>query len=60
MLRSALLTRSAFKEERRMAIMTRRMFITTAAATGLGAIGVLTFHSFSKGRADYEQAVKQI
>ena len=43
-----------------MAMMTRRTFITTAAATGLGAAGVLTFHSFSKGRSDYEQAVKQI
>ena len=43
-----------------MATMTRRTFITTAAATGLGAAGVLTFHSFSEGRAEYEQAVKQI
>ncbi|MFZ1829395.1 MAG: Tat pathway signal protein [Candidatus Competibacteraceae bacterium] len=41
-------------------MMTRRQFITTAAATGLGATGVLTFHSFSKGRSDYEQAVQQI
>ncbi len=43
-----------------MAMMTRRQFITTAAATGLGATGVLAVHSFRKDRSDYEQAVKQI
>ncbi len=32
----------------------------TAAAAGLGATGVLAFYSFSKGRSEYEQAVKQI
>ena len=41
-------------------MLTRRKFITTAAATGLGATGVLTVHSFSKGSSEYEQAVKQI
>ena len=43
-----------------MTMMTRRMFVTTAAAMGLGAAGALTYHSFSKGRSEYEQAVKQI
>lgn len=51
---------SAFKEGRPTTMMTRRMFITTAAAMGLGAAGALTYHSFSKGRSEYEQAVKQI
>lgn len=41
-------------------MMTRRKFITTAAATGLGAAGVLAFHSFSKDSSEYEHAVKQI
>lgn len=41
-------------------MMTRRKFITTAAATGLGAAGVLTYRSFTKGSTEYEQAVKQI
>lgn len=41
-------------------MLTRRKFIIAAAATGLGATGVLTFHSFSKGSSEYEQAVKQI
>jgi hypothetical protein len=59
-LRFVQLKYSAFKQERRMAMMTRRKFITTAAATGLGAAGALTFHSFRKGHSDYEQAVKQI
>jgi len=58
-LRSSL-NRSAFEEQRRMAMMTRRTFITTAATTGLGAAGVLMFHSFSQGRSEYEQAVKQL
>lgn len=41
-------------------MITRRRFITTAAATGLGAAGVLAFHAFRKDRSDYAQAVKQI
>lgn len=41
-------------------MMTRRTFITTATATGLGAAGGLAFHSFSEGRSEYEQAVKRI
>lgn len=41
-------------------MMTRRKFITTAAATGLGAAGVLTYHSFNKGSSEHEHAVKQI
>lgn len=41
-------------------MITRRKFITAAAATGLSAAGVLTYRSFTKGSAEYEQAVKQI
>lgn len=41
-------------------MLTRRTFITTAAAAALGATGVLAFRSFSKGSSEYEQAVKQI
>ena len=41
-------------------MMTRRKFITTASATGLGAAGVLTYLSLSKGSSEYEHAVKQI
>ena len=41
-------------------MLTRRKFITTAAATGLGATGVLTVHSFRKGSSEYEQAAKKI
>ena len=40
-------------------MLTRRKFIATAAVTGLGAAGALTFYSLSKGRSEYEQAVKQ-
>jgi len=38
---------------------TRRRFMMAAAAAGLGATGVLAFYSLSKGRSEYEQAVKQ-
>jgi len=38
---------------------TRRRFMMTAAAAGLGATGVLAFYSLSKGGSEYEQAVKQ-
>jgi hypothetical protein len=41
-------------------MISRRIFITTAAATGLGAAGFLTYHSFNKGSSEYEQAVKHI
>jgi len=40
--------------------LTRRKFIATAAASGLGAAGVLSFYSFRKGRSEYEQAAKKI
>jgi hypothetical protein len=35
------------------------MFIATAAATGLGAAGALTFRSLSKGSSEYQRAVKR-
>ena len=41
-------------------MLTRRKFITTTAAIGLGTTGGFTFYSFSKGSSEYEQAVKQI
>ena len=40
-------------------MVTRRRFVMTGAAAGLGATGVLAFYSLSKGRSEYEQAVKQ-
>lgn len=40
-------------------MLTRRKFIATAVASGLGATGVLTFRSLSAGSAEYERAVKQ-
>lgn len=40
--------------------MTRRAFITTAAATGLGAAGALDFYALRKGSSEYGYAVKQI
>jgi len=41
-------------------MVTRRKFITAAAAAGLGAAGVFTYRSFTEGSTEYEQAVKQI
>ncbi len=41
-------------------MLTRRKFITAAAATGVGAAGALAFHTLSKGSVEYEHAVKQI
>ena len=41
-------------------MITRRKFITAATATGLGAAGVFTYRSLTKGSAEYEQVVKQI
>jgi hypothetical protein len=40
-------------------MLTRRKLIATAAATGLGATGVLAFRSLSEGNAEYEQAVQR-
>jgi hypothetical protein len=53
---------SLFGVQRKESIvmMTRRKFITTAAATGLGATGLLTYHSFNKSSSEYKNAVKQI
>lgn len=41
-------------------MLTRRKFITAAAATGVGAAGALAFHTSSKSSVEYEHAVKQI
>ncbi len=41
-------------------MLTRRKFITTAAAAGLGAAAVLNLYSFNRGGSQYEQAVKRI
>ncbi|MDH4109765.1 MAG: Tat pathway signal protein [Gammaproteobacteria bacterium] len=40
-------------------MLTRRKFIATAVATGVGATGALTFRSLSAGSAEYEQAVQR-
>jgi Nitroreductase family len=40
-------------------MMSRRMFITMAAAGGLGTAGALAWHASSTGRAEYEEAVRQ-
>lgn len=40
-------------------MLARRRFITTAAATALGAAGVLSYASSSSDRAAHDQAVKQ-
>ena len=48
------------QREAAIAMMTRRKFITTTFATGLGATGVLTYLSLNKGSSEYEHAVKQI
>ncbi|WP_022961085.1 Acg family FMN-binding oxidoreductase [Halopseudomonas pelagia] len=41
-------------------MLTRRKFIASAVATGLGATGLLASYSLSRGGSEYEQAVKQI
>lgn len=41
-------------------MLTRRKFIATAAASGLGAAGILSYYSLNKGSSEYEQAIKQI
>jgi len=41
-------------------MLTRRKLIATAMASALGATGILSFYSTSKGRSEYEQAVRQI
>lgn len=41
-------------------MLTRRKVITTAAATGLGATGVLAFYFVSKANSEYEQSVRRI
>jgi hypothetical protein len=40
-------------------MMSRRTFITTAAAGGLGAAVALALHASNTGRAEYEDAVRQ-
>ncbi len=40
-------------------MMSRRMFVTTAAAAGLGAAGALALHTSNAGRAEYHNAVRQ-
>lgn len=40
-------------------MMSRGMFITTAAAGGLGAAGALASHASHTGRAEYQDAVRQ-
>ena len=40
-------------------MVSRRTFITTAVAGGLGAAGALALHASSTGRAEYQDAVRQ-
>ena len=40
-------------------MISRRTFITTAAAGGLGGAGALAWHASNTGRAEYQEAVRQ-